>query len=153
MFFCTVPISDLRSTVWPQTQEKSLYPKLLSLLRPYSPPSSANILGWHAEGPYLQFAKRGAHAPPFLLTAPEGYKSVEKLYGAENLADAEDWLMNQGVSNEVGVRIITAAPEVEGVMESISELTKKGIIFSIGHRFVETTFTFGERFSTNVWNL
>ena len=153
MFFCTVPISDLRSTVWPQTQEKSLYPKLLSLLRPYSPPSSANILGWHAEGPYLQFAKRGAHAPPFLLTAPQGYKSVEKLYGAENLTDAEDWLMNQGVLNEVGVRIITAAPEVEGVMESISELTKKGIVFSIGHRFVETTFTFGERFSTNVWNL
>ncbi|KIM82614.1 carbohydrate esterase family 9 protein [Piloderma croceum F 1598] len=115
------------------TQEKSLYPKLLSLLRPYSPPSSANILGWHAEGPYLQFAKRGAHAPPFLLTAPEGYKSVEKLYGAENLADAEDWLMNQGVLNEVGVRIITAAPEVEGVMESVSELTKRGIVFSIGH--------------------
>jgi N-acetylglucosamine-6-phosphate deacetylase len=130
-----------------QTQEKSLYPKLLSLLRPYSPPSSANIIGWHAEGPYLQFAKRGAHAPPFLLTAPEGYKSVEKLYGAENLADAEDWLMNQGVLNEVGVRIITAAPEVEGVMESVSELTKRGIVFSIGHRFVETTFTFGERFS------
>lgn len=121
-----------------QTQEKSLYPKLLSLLRPYSPPLSANILGWHAEGPYLQLAKRGAHAPPFLLTAPNGYKSFEQLYGAENLADAEDWLMNQGTSisegEEIGVRIITAAPEVEGVMDSISELTKRGIIFSIGHR-------------------
>jgi N-acetylglucosamine-6-phosphate deacetylase len=121
-----------------QTQEKSLYPKLLSLLRPYSSPSSANILGWHAEGPYLQLAKRGAHAPPFLLTAPNGYKSFEQLYGAENLADAEDWLMNQGTSTgegeEIGVRIITAAPEVEGVMDSISELTKRGVVFSIGHR-------------------
>jgi N-acetylglucosamine-6-phosphate deacetylase len=118
------------------TQEKSLYPKLLYLLRPYSPPSSANILGWHAEGPYLQLAKRGAHAPPFLLTAPEGYKSIEKLYGAHNLADGEDWLMDQGLGEGegvVGVRMLTAAPEVEGVMESIGELTKRGIVFSIGH--------------------
>jgi N-acetylglucosamine-6-phosphate deacetylase len=114
-------------------------------LRPYSPPSAANILGWHAEGPYLQLAKRGAHAPPFLLTAPEGYKSFEKLYGADNLAVAEDWLMNQGLLNNedgVGVRMMTAAPEVEGVMESISELTKRGVVFSIGHRFVVGTSTF-----------
>jgi N-acetylglucosamine-6-phosphate deacetylase len=124
-----------------------LYPKLLSLLRPYSPPSSANILGWHAEGPYLQLAKRGAHAPPFLLTAPKGYQSFEQLYGADNLADAEDWLMNQGPLNGegLGVRIITAAPEVEGVMDSISEVTKRGIVFSIGHRFVDMTFTPRER--------
>ena len=128
-----------------QTQEKSLYPKLLSLLRPYSFPSSANILGWHAEGPYLQLAKRGAHAPPFLLTAPEGYKSFENLYGADNLADGEDWLMSQGICEGeavVGVRMLTAAPEVEGVMGSISELTKRGIVFSIGHRFVGITASF-----------
>jgi len=54
--------------------------------------------------------------------------------------------MNQGLLNDegegLGVRIITAAPEVEGVMESVGELTKRGIVFSIGHRFVETTFSF-----------
>ena len=139
-----------------QTQEKSLYPKLLSLLRPYSPPSSANILGWHAEGPYLQLAKRGAHAPPFLLTAPEGYKSIEKLYGAHNLADGEDWLMDQGLGEGegvVGVRMLTAAPEVEGVMESISELTKRGIVFSIGHRSVESTLTFRRKTLTRLRTL
>lgn len=115
-----------------------MYPKLLSLLRPFSSPSSANLLGWHAEGPFLQLAKRGAHATPFLLTAPERFKSFENLYGAENLADAEDWMMRDGAltSDAIGVRIITAAPEVEGVMDAVSELTKRNVVFSIGHRYV-----------------
>ena len=34
----------------------------------------------------------------------------------------------------VGVRVITAAPEVDGVMSSIEELTRRGVVFSIGHR-------------------
>ena len=59
--------------------------------------------------------------------------------------------MNQGLLNDegegLGVRIITAAPEVEGVMESVGELTKRGIVFSIGHRCVETTSSFRERSS------
>lgn len=36
----------------------------------------------------------------------------------------------------VGVRIITAAPEVDGVMHAITELDKRGVIFSIGHRYM-----------------
>ena len=34
------------------------------------------------------------------------------------------------------VRLITAAPEIPGVMDALDELTKKGVAFSIGHRFV-----------------
>lgn len=96
------------------------------------------MLGWHAEGPFLQMAKRGAHAVPFLLTAPQGFQSLESLYGADNLADAEDWLMKDNVvgGEEVGVRIITAAPELDGVGASVKELTKRQVVFSIGHRFV-----------------
>jgi N-acetylglucosamine-6-phosphate deacetylase len=75
------------------TQESSLYPKLLSLLKPFHTATSATLLGWHAEGPFLEMEKRGAHAPPFLQTAPEGFKSFEGLYGVLNLADKEDWLM------------------------------------------------------------
>lgn len=75
-------------------------------------------------------AKRGAHAPPFLLTAPKGVSTFEDVYGVPNLAHAEDWLMDGGV----GVRIITAAPEIEGVMDAIKDLTAQGIVFSIGHR-------------------
>ncbi|KAK0486935.1 carbohydrate esterase family 9 protein [Armillaria luteobubalina] len=114
------------------TQERSLYPTLLRLLRPYSAPTSANLLGWHAEGPFIDMAKRGAHAPSFLLRATDGFRSFEELYGAANLADTEDWLM----ADAVGVRIITAAPEIEGVMHAVPELDKRGVIYSIGHRRV-----------------
>ncbi|CAK5270180.1 unnamed protein product [Mycena citricolor] len=113
------------------TQEKSLYPKILTLLRPYSTRSSATLLGWHAEGPFIDMAKRGAHAPPFLLSAPEGFRSFESAYGSENLLDKEDWLMDN--EDQCGVRIITAAPEISGVMDAVEELTKRGIIFSMGH--------------------
>ncbi|KAG6841420.1 hypothetical protein C0991_011314 [Blastosporella zonata] len=113
------------------TQDKSLYPKILALLQPFSTPKSATLLGWHAEGPFINYAKRGAHAPPFLLAAPEGTKSFEDIYGERNLAENEDWLMAS--DGNAGVRMITAAPEIEGVMNAIGELTKRGIVFSIGH--------------------
>ncbi|KAG6920202.1 hypothetical protein DXG01_004971 [Tephrocybe rancida] len=113
------------------TQEKALYPKILSLLQPFSTSKSATLLGWHAEGPFINNAKRGAHASPFLLPAPEGTKSFEDIYGAQNLAENEDWLMSGG--GQAGVRMITAAPEIDGVMNAIGELSKRGIVFSIGH--------------------
>lgn len=81
-------------------------------------------------------AKRGAHAPSFLQTAPEGINSFEELYGAQNLSSASEWLSTSPSEALTGVRIITAAPEVEGVMDAVSELDKRGIVFSIGHRLV-----------------
>ncbi|KAJ8076589.1 N-acetyl-glucosamine-6-phosphate deacetylase [Marasmius tenuissimus] len=74
-------------------------------------------------------AKRGAHTPSFLMGAQEGFKTFEQVYGAENLVEDEDWLMG----HDVGVRVITAAPEVSGVMGAIEILTNRGIAFSIGH--------------------
>lgn len=66
-------------------------------------------------------------------------KSFEDVYGSENLVDAEDWLMADGAnSSTVGVRIITAAPEIEGVMGTVNELTKRGVLFSIGHRSISS---------------
>jgi N-acetylglucosamine-6-phosphate deacetylase len=38
--------------------------------------------------------------------------------------------------HSVGVRIITAAPEVDGVLDSVKELSDRGVVFSIGHRYV-----------------
>ncbi|KAF8806561.1 carbohydrate esterase family 9 protein [Phlegmacium glaucopus] len=113
------------------TQEKSVYPKLLSLLKPFSTPTSATLLGWHAEGPFIDLTKRGAHAPAYLLSASSGFRSFEEVYGPENLVDAEDWMMS--ADQGPAVRLITAAPEVPGVMEALGELNKRGIAFSIGH--------------------
>lgn len=117
------------------TQEKSFYAKLLRLLRPWSPPNAAHLLGWHAEGPFLQMNKRGAHSPPLIIPASEGYKSFEAIFQPENLMATEDWLTGAG---SVGARIITAAPEVEGVMESIERVVKMGICFNIGHSTCST---------------
>lgn len=94
-------------------------------------------MGWHAEGPYLQSSKRGAHAIPYLREAQGGLTNFEKLYGERNLAVREDWELDCGVSPETAtVRMITAAPEVDGVMDAISELTYRGITVSIGHRYL-----------------
>ncbi|KAI0821138.1 Metallo-dependent hydrolase [Irpex lacteus] len=140
------------------TQEKSLYPTLLNLLRPYSSSTSATMLGWHAEGPFIQMAKRGAHAPQFLLKADEGFTSFEQVYGSENLAVQEDWLMAcEPQSDSVGIRIITAAPEIAGVREAMEEATKRGVIFSIGHSIASTDIATaaaigGARLITHLFN-
>ncbi|KAH9067634.1 Metallo-dependent hydrolase [Lactarius vividus] len=118
------------------TQEKSLYPTLLSLLRPYAHPNGATLLGWHAEGPFLQQAKRGAHAPLYIRSAPNGFASFEDTYGAQNLVVKEDWIMDENVP--VGVRIITAAPEICGVLDAVRDLRQRGIVFSIGHSVAST---------------
>ncbi|KAH7883226.1 carbohydrate esterase family 9 protein [Phlebopus sp. FC_14] len=121
------------------TQERTLYPKILHLLRPWSPPGAAHLLGWHAEGPFLHLAKRGAHSPPLIMPAFEGFKTFESTYGPENMADAEDWLMaSDSDQDAVGVRMITGAPEVDGVMEGITEASKRGICFNIGHSVCTT---------------
>ncbi|KAI0667066.1 Metallo-dependent hydrolase [Trametes maxima] len=139
------------------TQERTLYPKILHLLRPYSSPNSATLLGWHAEGPFIQFAKRGAHAPQFLVPAKEGIKSFEDVYGEANLADTEDWLMAGDGQNAVGVRVITAAPEIDGVMASIEELVRRGVVFSVGHSIATTDIAtaavqHGARLITHLFN-
>ncbi|KAF8161308.1 carbohydrate esterase family 9 protein [Crassisporium funariophilum] len=137
------------------TQEKSVYPKLLSLLKPYSTPTSATLLGWHAEGPFIDLTKRGAHAPAFLLAAQDGFKSFEEVYGAENLVEAEDWIMS-GDENPA-VRLVTAAPEIPGVMDALDELNKRGIVFSIGHSVASsdvatTAVQHGARLITHLFN-
>ncbi|OCH93479.1 Metallo-dependent hydrolase [Obba rivulosa] len=139
------------------TQERSLYPKILSLLRPFATPISANLLGWHAEGPFIQLAKRGAHAPQFLVSATEQFASFEAIYGAENLTDREDWLMDTVNDGEVGVRIITAAPEIDGVMAAVEETVKRGVVFSIGHSIASTDIATaavqrGARLITHLFN-
>jgi len=112
-----------------------MYPKLLSLLKPFSTPTSATLLGWHAEGPFIDLTKRGAHAPAYLLPATNGFASFEEVYGAENLVDGEDWSMS---THEPAVRMITAAPEIPGVLKALDEVVSRGVTFSIGHRFVRS---------------
>ncbi|KAL1405982.1 N-acetyl-glucosamine-6-phosphate deacetylase [Vanrija albida] len=103
------------------TQKEELYAKLLRLLRPRSTPASAHSLGYHAEGPFLHPERRGAHNNALLLTASARppIESFNKVYGP-------------GL-DQPGVKMITAAPDVEGVMECVENLVERGVTFSIGH--------------------
>ncbi|ELU40955.1 n-acetylglucosamine-6-phosphate deacetylase [Rhizoctonia solani AG-1 IA] len=116
------PASTSRLVPTIVTQQREIYPKLLSLLAPQDTPHGAHLLGWHAEGPFLQPAKRGAHTSAFLLSAPDGISSFEAVYGSTALD-----------KHTGGVRIITAAPELEGVLGSVAPLAERGVVVSIGH--------------------
>ncbi len=70
-------------------------------------------LGLHLEGPFLNPAKRGAHNPAHLrLPDP---------------AVIANW------SPEMGVRLVTLAPELPGALPIIRTLVERGVIVSAGH--------------------
>lgn len=73
-------------------------------------------------GPFLCPARKGAHDEPLLLEAQDGIESFEDIYGKE------------GLSQE-GVKLITAAPDVPGVLQAAPELRKRGVTWSVGHRY------------------
>ncbi|KAG8714303.1 hypothetical protein FRC11_008982 [Ceratobasidium sp. 423] len=128
------------------TQQRDLYPKLLSLLAPRDTPHGAHLLGWHAEGPFLQPAKRGAHTQTLLLSAPDGISSLEAVYGPTALE-----------KHVGGVRIVTAAPEIEGILGSVAPLAERGVIVSIGHSIAPTPIAtaavaHGARLITHLFN-
>ncbi|MEG4005681.1 N-acetylglucosamine-6-phosphate deacetylase [Microcoleus sp. Pol11C1] len=78
-------------------------------------PKTAEILGVHLEGPFLNPQKRGAHPVEFLL--PLTIENVKQVLG--DCADI--------------VKIITLAPELDSTGEVISYLQSLGISVSLGH--------------------
>ncbi|MCL1474763.1 N-acetylglucosamine-6-phosphate deacetylase [Argonema antarcticum] len=76
---------------------------------------TAQILGVHLEGPFLNPEKRGAHPSEYLL--PLTIDNVKRVLGA--YADI--------------VKVITLAPELDLTGEVIPYLRSLGIIISLGH--------------------
>lgn len=62
------------------------------------------------------------HTSTLLLTASTmpPIAAFDKVYGKDGL-------------DQPGVKMITAAPDVEGVMGCVEDLTRRGVTFSIGH--------------------
>jgi N-acetylglucosamine-6-phosphate deacetylase len=77
--------------------------------------NSAQILGVHLEGPFLNPAKRGAHPPGIFVAIDPGST-------ANLLADYGDL-----------VKLITLAPELDSKSEAIPWLVDRGIVVSLGH--------------------
>ncbi|KAI9748706.1 MAG: hypothetical protein M4579_007145 [Chaenotheca gracillima] len=94
------------------------FQKILPSLKPRSFPNGADVLGAHAEGPFLAASRKGAHNEKLLHVPAQD--SAETVYGAENL--------------QKSVKIVTIAPELEGSTATISSLRHDyDIRVSLGH--------------------
>ncbi|MDP4163830.1 MAG: N-acetylglucosamine-6-phosphate deacetylase [Bacillota bacterium] len=99
----------------------------------------SEILGVHVEGPYISYAKSGAHEQNWIR--------------AFNKNEFDRW-------NELSgnlIKLLTLAPEVNNNLDFIQELKKQNIIVSIGHSnapYHETikAFDFGINYSTHLFN-
>jgi N-acetylglucosamine-6-phosphate deacetylase len=79
------------------------------------PADGAEILGIHAEGPYINLKRKGAQPP-------EGIRDPDLDEVRELLAAAEGQ-----------IRIMTLAPELPGGLELVRLLVREGVIASLGH--------------------
>ncbi|MDF5733647.1 MAG: N-acetylglucosamine-6-phosphate deacetylase [Rhizonema sp. PD38] len=101
--------------------------------------SSAQILGVHLEGPFLNYEKRGAHPAEYLL--PLTVDEVKRVLGDYSQI----------------VKVITLAPELDPTGEVIPYLRSLGITVSLGHSQAtaaqaEGAFELGATMVTHAFN-
>lgn len=101
------------------------------------PVGGARILGVHLEGPFLSSEWPGAHDPAYLL-APDGAL-------IDRLCDAGP------------VTMVTLAPELEGGLDLVERLVRRGVKVSVGHSDADAAaahaaFDRGARAITHVHN-
>lgn len=94
-------------------------------------------LGLHAEGPFLNPGKKGAHNPQYLRPPT---------------ADAV-----AGWSPAAGMRLVTMAPELPGALDVIRSLVARGIVVSTGHSMAtydqaRAGFDAGATYGTHLFN-
>ena len=91
--------------------------RAIAILANYTPnsPNSAQILGVHLEGPFLNYYKRGAHPAEYLL--PLTIDQIKRVLG--------DYAHI--------VKLITLAPELDTTGKVIPYLRSLGITVSLGH--------------------
>jgi N-acetylglucosamine-6-phosphate deacetylase len=77
--------------------------------------NTAQILGVHLEGPFLNYQKRGAHPEQYLL--PLSIEHLQRVLGDYSQI----------------VKVITLAPELDSSNQAITYLRDKNIIVSLGH--------------------
>ena len=78
-------------------------------------PGLARILGIHTEGPFISPNRRGAHNPDWIVTPT---------------SDAVENILAAGGPH---LRLVTIAPELDGALAAIKQLTDAGVAVSVGH--------------------
>ncbi|MEL6580999.1 MAG: N-acetylglucosamine-6-phosphate deacetylase [Cyanobacteria bacterium J06621_12] len=101
--------------------------------------NTAQILGVHLEGPFLNYEKRGAHPAQYLL--PLTIENIQRALGDYSQI----------------VRVITLAPELDSSSKAIAYLRDLDIIVSLGHsqanaEEARTAFTQGASMVTHAFN-
>ncbi len=101
----------------------------------------ARVLGIHYEGPFVNSAQCGALHTDFFKTYS----------GPDDLAELP---LPSAVN---AVKMITVAPEIEGGVELVRELTRRGWVVSVGHTrasfdLLEEVFAAGGRHMTHFMN-
>jgi N-acetylglucosamine-6-phosphate deacetylase len=94
---------------------ESLYEAALPVLAAATggPPSGAEVLGVHLEGPFIDLDKRGAHA-------------------AAHVAPPDPGLLSR-LLDLAPVRLLTLAPELDGAEELTTLASRRGVAVSAGH--------------------
>ncbi|CAK7895229.1 hypothetical protein CAAN1_10S01750 [[Candida] anglica] len=120
--YLTTGVTSICPTVTSNFPE--VYESVLPVLKPSRSTHQTDSLGAHLEGPFINLKKKGCHPVETFVDAHEGPQKMLEVYGGEdNLLD--------------NVCIVTAAPEIPGVLEAIPELKKRNITYSIGHTTAE----------------
>ncbi|MCP3990490.1 MAG: N-acetylglucosamine-6-phosphate deacetylase [Actinomycetia bacterium] len=73
----------------------------------------ADPIGWHFEGPWLAPSRHGAHSRELLQPVPR--------------AAPADY------TPDLGLRLVTLAPELNGALPMIAELKRHGVVVACGH--------------------
>ena len=99
----------------------------------------ARVLGVRLEGPFIARSRRGAHNPAWIMTPDPA--TIDALLAA-----------GSGL-----VRLVTLAPEVDGAMAAIKQLTGAGVVVSVGHsdataRQVSAAAMYGAAMVTHLFN-
>ena len=83
-----------------------------------SPTRGANVLGVHCEGPFI--TRQGAHTQSLMRTDSASEECLEAMYGQSNMQH---------------IRVITAAPEIEGMLAALDYVHRlyPHIVLSAGH--------------------
>ncbi|PSN68984.1 Metallo-dependent hydrolase [Corynespora cassiicola Philippines] len=113
-YYATQGVTGFWATI--PTVKGEEFQKILPSLAPRDIPSSASLLGAHAEGPYLHPDRKGAHNASLFQSCATDPSSI---YGSSNISNT--------------VKLVTLAPELQNSSSLIQSLTSSGIKVSLGH--------------------